>query len=55
MQNVLDQRFDSEDANRYNSPALSHIRLLYLSLTDVVAFERAVLERSVTTPEEPAR
>lgn len=55
MQNALDQRFDIEDVNRNNSSALSHIRLLYLSLTDVVAFERAVLERSLTTPEEPGR
>lgn len=55
MENALDQRIDIEDMNRYNSPALSHIRLLYLALTDVVAFERAVLDRRLNTIEEPER
>lgn len=55
MQETLEQRFDFEDINRYNSPGLSHMRLLYLALTDVVAFERAVLDRRNAILEEPER
>ena len=55
MQDALEQRFDVEDINRYTYPAVSHMRLLYLSLTDVVAFERAVLDRAIIGVEEQER